>query len=606
MTIRARLSLGFSLIVIIGVGLTGGLLIYNSYDQAMQRIRREQQLLAENRASAISEEVSAEVARLRHLSTLADLDLTDEDLEPEKLMLRHSRHDPLFFSLETMAVSPKGQIIWTEPERPEIGGDASQASWFKEAQRSHESFVVDEVLPGHKLDLRLVYPLWRDQKMFAGALSDLLDPAATSRWGERLKVDLGASGTAALIDRSGQVVVSLGAKETEPFGGRDHAVDHALRGEEVSSWETDAKGRNWLITTVPLKYTGWALMLRQAKDELDDVLDPELRVLALIMILGLTLALAMGFLYSRVLAQPVVALAKVAREVEQGHFEGVPTPTRKDELGDLERAFFAMTATLEAKVHDRTRALEQAQAQLMEQGRFAAMGKTAAAIAHELKNALNGLGVGIDLLSQRRLSKDQERPIQEQVRQEIERLRDITDNLNIFAGALRLNRTPNDLEPLVRRAREVLQDRIQASDVKLSVNIPPDLPAVSMDGQKVQGVIINLLKNAVEAVEPELRQDLSSPPADHPSEVNITARRIDGSLELEVADSGPGMSAEVAGRIFEPFLTTKRTGTGLGLAIGRKVIEAHGGTLSWLPNVPRGTRMLVRLPIAEAPAPPGP
>jgi signal transduction histidine kinase len=62
----------------------------------------------------------------------------------------------------------------------------------------------------------------------------------------------------------------------------------------------------------------------------------------------------------------------------------------------------------------------------------------------------------------------------------------------------------------------------------------------------------------------------------------------------------------VAGRIFEPFLTTKRTGTGLGLAIGRKVIEAHGGTLSWLPNVPRGTRMLVRLPIAEPPVPPGP
>ncbi len=609
MKLRTQFTLGFSLVALLGVGVTGGLLISYSYERALVRLKDQQLLLAENRASAISQEVAEEVARIRYLSTLTDIDLTDENLEPEKAVLRHALHDPHYFSIETSAVNPQGVVQWTEPHHdgPTVPVQAGNQPWFQEVKRHpehhtdhhpSESFVFEDVASDSPRRIRLVVPLWSGDGSFAGCLTSTLDPSTTAHWGERLRVDLGQSGTAAIVDREGHTVVSLGASEGPDFDGRSHAITEALAGHEVSDWAKDSDGRAWLLTTVPLPNTGWALMLRQARDELDDDLDPELRTFAWLLLAVLSGALTLGALYARSLARPVTTLARVAREVERGRFEGVPAPSRRDELGDLERAFFSMTATLEAKVEERTRALEQAQAQLVEQGRFAAMGKTAAAIAHELKNALNGLGVAVELLTQGKLPATSQEPIREQVRSEIERLRDITDNLNIFAGSPKLACSPHDLRTLVDRAIASQSDRIDAADIDLVIDVPSSLPAVTCDGQKLQGVLINLLKNAVEAVEP----GIEGPPPENRHQITIAARPVDNRMELEVIDTGPGIAADVAHHLFEPFFTTKRTGTGLGLVIGRKLVEAHGGSLSWQPNQPHGTRMQIHLPLQTAAA----
>jgi signal transduction histidine kinase len=590
MRLRTQFTLGFAIVVLIGAGVTGALLIAYSYQMALHHLKDKQLLLARTRAQEINEEVVGEVGRLQYLATLADLDLTDANLDPEKNILRHAQTESPFFTVETTAIAPGGEVLWSEPGHIDTGSVAGQA-WFQVALTKHESFVTEDDTPKGVVKGRVVVPLWHKDGRFAGCLTSTMDATTAARWGELLRNDLGRTGTAALMDRGGHQVVATG-QPMEALLGLSEAVGQALHGTESSAWARDTSGRTWLLTSVPLKRTGWALLFRQARDELDDDVDPELVTFGVMLLLGLSLALAFGVRYSRALAEPIVALARVARAVEQGHFEGVPSPTRTDELGDLERAFFSMTATLDARVRERTRQLEQAQALLVEQGRFAAMGKTAAAIAHELKNALNGLGVAVELLTQGKLTENQQEPIREQVRSEVARLRDITDNLNIFAGPPRLNLSPTSLETLVRRAVAVLADRVEGTDIALEVDVPEGLPPVACDGQKLQGVLINLVKNAVEAVEPAL-----DAPDGTRGHVKISAVVDADAVELSVSDDGPGMTEDAAGHMFEPFFTTKRTGTGLGLTIGRKVVEAHGGSLTRRPKAERGTTMVVRLPL---------
>jgi signal transduction histidine kinase len=219
-------------------------------------------------------------------------------------------------------------------------------------------------------------------------------------------------------------------------------------------------------------------------------------------------------------------------------------------------------ALLEQRVRERTAQLSAAQQALVEAERFAAMGKTSAAIAHELKNALNGLGMAVDLVAEdpsNRARMDRLRP---QIAHEIARLRDVVDSLLSFSRSPRIDRSPADLTAVVRRARAVLDDLIIERGAVVDIEAPPELPAVC-DAHKMEGVVVNLVKNAVEAAHT----------------VRVSARLRDGEAVVEVADDGPGLSADARQHLFEPFFTTKPNGTGLGLPTSRRYVEAHGGSI---------------------------
>jgi signal transduction histidine kinase len=216
---------------------------------------------------------------------------------------------------------------------------------------------------------------------------------------------------------------------------------------------------------------------------------------------------------------------------------------------------------------------------LVEAERFAAMGKTSAAIAHELKNALNGLGMAVELIIENPHNPRIER-LRTQVLSEIGRLRDVVDSLSSFSHFPRIERKVEDLSTVVRRAVDLLSDLISDRGTEVSVDVPPHLPFIC-DGHKIQGVVMNLLKNAVEAGRT----------------VRVQARLEEGDAIVEVADDGPGISEEARGHLFEPFFTTKPNGTGLGLPTSMRYVRAHGGHLEALAAPDLGGALLqVRLP----------
>ena len=161
------------------------------------------------------------------------------------------------------------------------------------------------------------------------------------------------------------------------------------------------------------------------------------------------------------------------------------------------------------------------------------------------------------------------------------------------------NDEPEELVPLslndvVEELRALLEVDARAFEARIEIELAGDLPPVAGNAPQLQQLILNLVRNAFEAV------------ANHPSasrEVRLTTLLAsDGDVELLVCDNGPGFPPEMSGRLFHPFATTKKSGTGLGLAISRTITLNHGGIIGTRPGEGRGACVFVRLPSREEPA----
>jgi len=141
---------------------------------------------------------------------------------------------------------------------------------------------------------------------------------------------------------------------------------------------------------------------------------------------------------------------------------------------------------------------------------------------------------------------------------------------------------------MVSELAELARSEGARYEVHYELDLGADLPPLNIDGGQIQQALLNLLWNAVYAL---TGSDAS------PRRVQIRTRAIpERHIEIDVCDNGPGVASALAPRLFEPFFSTKEHGTGLGLAMSRTIAEAHGGTLSYRANTPRGACFVMRLP----------
>jgi two-component system, LuxR family, sensor kinase FixL len=147
------------------------------------------------------------------------------------------------------------------------------------------------------------------------------------------------------------------------------------------------------------------------------------------------------------------------------------------------------------------------------------------------------------------------------------------------------------LNPLIDELHSLISSDARAHDVRLRIELAPDLPAVTGNGLHLQQVVLNLVRNAFEAL-------LGDPAGDRQVRV-ATSFTADDGVDILVDDNGPGLDPAIADRLFDPFSTTKPTGTGLGLAMCRTIVQAHGGSIRVGTLSPRGTRFVVNLPMSR-------
>ncbi len=229
--------------------------------------------------------------------------------------------------------------------------------------------------------------------------------------------------------------------------------------------------------------------------------------------------------------------------------------------------------SLQAEVARLTDELAAKDEELARQNRLADLGRMAAHVAHEVRNSLVPVNLYMSLL-RRRLSND---------------LGSLDVLTNVEAGFAALDATVNDLlnftahrEPqwrtfivqdLVSEIFDSLAPQLEAQRIDVDLDVPPYL-VVTADREMLRRAILNLVLNAVDAMP-------------HGGDLVVTSYERHGGLELEIADSGPGLPESHLVRLFDPFFTTKPSGTGLGLSIVHRIIEAHGGRVT-ATNCPEG------------------
>lgn len=248
---------------------------------------------------------------------------------------------------------------------------------------------------------------------------------------------------------------------------------------------------------------------------------------------------------------------------------------------------------------------------LKEQARLAALGTMAAGLAHEIRNPLAGIKGAAQYLQATNTADDED--FLQVITDEVDRLNVVVSNFLDYSRPFDLKRQPDDVNAIVSQVLSLLRAEGVPEGVELVQDLAGGLPLCRVDGDKLRQVFLNLLKNAVQAVEQrggtvtvETRHGRLRRPG--------TEDGAEG-IEVHFVDDGPGIAPDDLDKLFVPFFTTKTHGTGLGLAISQRIVRVHEGDLEVWSAAGRGSRFTVRVPVRpelqqvteEAPAvdPPG-
>lgn len=435
----------------------------------------------------------------------------------------------------------------------------------------------------------------------AGHVAEARESRSPADLSSLLDAEIGTEGVEALgvFDKQGRPVARSG----------DPVAVAALEGpfdptkEAVFDLET-SHGRG-VAVAVPGKHGLVVAVVRT--DDQSARAAPLVRLVGLYTaVVALALLVLAYFALTRSIVRPLDALARAAERVAQGARRLDVPPGGPRELAELGRSLRTMTEKLLSEeealrkkiteVERATRRLRETQDRLVRSERLASVGRLAAGLAHEIGNPIAAL-IGLeDLLIEGGLEPAEQKDFLLRMRKETERVNRILKDLLQFArpsakASQGDDSSPGNVETAVYDTVALLTPQKTFSEIELAVDIFPELPEVVLSREQLVQVMLNLVMNAADAMDPG-------------GKVSIRAKPSPLGVRLEVEDNGPGVAPEVRDRLFEPFVSTKEPGkgTGLGLAVCRGLVEAAGGSITLEDVESRGARFVLELCRADVPS----
>ncbi len=574
-SIAKQLAYGISALVVISASATA--VVFAGLEQAAleQALIERQALSARQGAAALRHALALAAEELSHVAQHMDRN----DRAAEQRVIDAERALTVFFTGRVLFVNGAGRCQVMAPQEDGCDVlDVRDQPWFQRAQRARGSFVGFGRDESAHIDLYM--PL-RDDDGFHGALrgeilvsrEDLLGDEAVA--GPR---DLPRA--LALVAPGGEILFQEG--ESSLLNERWVAV-------EEGAHKVSAPSGDVVVARVPLGDTGASLLYVWRWQDLDTEVHVRRKLaLGALLLLSLLSALGAWWVAGR-MVRPILALARDVRAVTKEN-QTLPPPTGDDEIEQLRRDFgeligelaekteraektrdelVELTETLEERVAERTRSLEETRDALVEAERLATLGRAGAALSHELRNALNGLSVGFDVLGSD-LPPDAANTVRKELRREIARLRGLADTLLDFAANRRANRRNVRPEALLERCRALALDAAEDAEgqrgkepMVIDLDIEGDAP-IQVDGDLMQSTLSNLMLNSRAA---------------GARRVQVRARQEGTAWKVRVDDDGDGVAPEVAEKLFTPFVSGRAQGVGLGLSVSRRFAEMHDGTL---------------------------
>lgn len=290
-------------------------------------------------------------------------------------------------------------------------------------------------------------------------------------------------------------------------------------------------------------------------------------------------------------------------------------PAREaQELAEIMTAFTQVTdrlqgahQTLQAEVQRLNHELRETNEQLRRSRQLAALGQMAAGIAHEIRNPLGSIRLYASMLAEDLTDRPDSNRLATQIARAVRDLDAVVGDVLNFAREMKIRPAPTEVSALIDQAVEGCRGLLHESSVEIRRDLASESPrpALDIDPTLINQALINLIRNAIEAMEGRgiltlmaeldgIAESTSTRNLDEAEEA-FTQRRW---MRIVVDDTGPGIPEEIAERIFNPFFTTRHTGTGLGLAIVHRIVDAHGGEIHIGRNAAGGASISLRLPVA--------
>ena len=397
-----------------------------------------------------------------------------------------------------------------------------------------------------------------------------------------------------LIDAEGQPIARAGR------AGGPHAdvVADARLARDGHARRFD--GGRLVAAFAPVGGLGWSLVVEEPADEAFAAARALRRQTLWGTGAAALVALLVALLFARRLTAALERLTAAARAVGAGRLDVRVPLGGDDEVGALARSFNQMgdelassraeierwNRDLEARVVARTAELKEAQAQLVQAQKLAALGQLGAGVAHEINNPLGGVIGHVQLLLAERSPESTDYEALKHIEQGAQRASQVVQNLLRFSVQHKEPvRTNVDLNKLVRDTLSLTESLIRAQQIELQLDLAEAQPRARADAGQLAQVLLNLLANARTAMPSGGR-------------LRVATGASGDETTLLVEDSGKGIAPEIRERIFEPFFTTKDdwSNVGLGLSVSYRIVEEHGGRIAVTSAPGRGASFTVYLP----------
>ncbi|MCB2189393.1 MAG: hypothetical protein KQJ78_23490 [Deltaproteobacteria bacterium] len=235
----------------------------------------------------------------------------------------------------------------------------------------------------------------------------------------------------------------------------------------------------------------------------------------------------------------------------------------------------------------REREVDRLRDEVAAQGHLAAVGRLAASVAHEVRNPLSALRGLVQFLAKGQEAGSRQAEMAQVAVEEVDRLERVVSGLLEYTRPREPQRLPLDLEESARAAVDFLAGDPLRAGVEVDLTVEPNLPVVQADPDQVRQIILNLVMNALEAMNGQ-------------GKLGLALRRAGAQVIMEVSDSGPGLPPGEPEQLFDLFYSTKERGTGLGLALARRMARAHGGDLTATAGPRGGAKFVFSLLVAES------
>jgi signal transduction histidine kinase len=357
----------------------------------------------------------------------------------------------------------------------------------------------------------------------------------------------------------------------------------------------DKQQQGYVHVILVLDDYDWLLRLNNFK---------RLAAMGVIFSFGMLAAVVLARRYTR----PIYQVVEAAKSVAAGRLVEMTPPQAGGEIADLVQSFNEMVAKL--------RQNKELEERLRKAEHFSAMGHLAAGIAHEIRNPLNMISLGIDHVKHEiaELNGVSGRPadtaaLQTQLesltaamKDEIVRLNQLVENFLQHGKTPAVTLREQEPAPLLRDVVRLAEQKAREQGIVCQAKFSNELPAIRLDEVQLKGCLMNVVLNAIQAM-PEggvLSVEAEVVPAAPASAGSGETEEVTGWLEIRVRDTGFGIAPEEVDRVCELYFTTKPLGIGLGLSLAKRIVEEHGGTLHVESELGRGTVVSLRLPVAAA------